>query len=267
MKKVNALVLGLLVLLAFGCGKDEPEPKAQQQKKEVLTHLVRQEGTMRISQTFEYDSFHRPVKALNVVTTPYESYESYVLADYNSAGKIEKLSTYDTNNQMALYNTYHYLGNGQLEGIKYYGKGTSGGPISLQYYTTYTYDSTNFLAKRQFFDNLNALTWYETYRKLPTGEVQKDRYEKYIGTMQLVNTTEYTFDNENGINQLLSVFYDENFISPHNVSTMRVIPYPSNPVKYYYYSYTYNAAGYPTEQVIKNYPNPDLKNTFVYELR
>jgi hypothetical protein len=270
LKKVNALVLGLAVLLAVGCGGDEPEPDPQNNpgnEKEVLTQIIKQQAGQNTKQTFEYNSEYKIAKVVNEFQDATGTFSSYSLIDYNSAGKIKKVTTYDTNNQAYAYKTYDYNNAGQVNSIENYFKDFTSGAIALQQKVTYEYDSIDHLKTQRFFNNQNTLTQYYTFSNLISGSTYKDEYVMVNGNAELRRTLEYTFDNNMGINQLLGVLYDEDLISSHNINTMRIIPHPSNPVKYYYYSYTYNATGYPTEQIIKNYPNQDMKTTFVYELR
>src|SRR5687768_15087339 len=112
LKKVNAIMLSLAVLLAFGCGEDEPEPENinnPTQEKCLITKAYAP-GAGPNSVIFEnfYDSNKRLIRQHNY------SY-SYVLFEYDVTGLVVTRKYYNkADSSLARYDISEYNQNGLL---------------------------------------------------------------------------------------------------------------------------------------------------------
>ncbi len=249
MKKVNALFLGLTILLAAACGKedkpDDPAPDISNPAQPVclLTQLYSQNsnGTRNnISENF-YDSNRRLTR---------QNYYSndYLLYEYDASGLTVTSKTFrKTDSTLTSYAVTEYHASGLLKKRTTYGKTGASTTIAETGSTFYDYNAGGELLKKSLYlpANKNHATWITNYTHLPNGVLKEEVYKNSNNNMVLDYTSIWTFDNKKA--PATSEFYKNGFNKANNVihnvdrfagSTDSIV---------YNYSYQYNAEGYPTQ--------------------
>src|SRR5688572_8159048 len=169
LKKVNALVLGLAVLLAVSCGKEEVADPVSQDPNIVnpeckITEWKQHYDSAALSSIHHYDGQGR---VSEIVTTMGNSIRSHIKFEYNTAGKISKASWLD-NNVVQDYILYDYSADGlRIKESTYY-KSVPTAPFSLFVMFTNEYNGAKKLIKRNRFENYDLTTpitfWTFTYQ-------------------------------------------------------------------------------------------------------
>src|SRR5690349_12142994 len=109
MKKINALILGLIVLLAAGCGPEKSEELAQPQPVSCkLTKVTWDDITPPTPEIMYYDSLGR------FSGNGGGSSGAYSRLKYNAAGKVAEHRVYDRSNRLGYFALFSYDARGLL---------------------------------------------------------------------------------------------------------------------------------------------------------
>lgn len=267
MKKVNALVLGLAVLLAFGCGGDEKkkeDPTPDNQVAVIKTCSIAKYHTFNYNSDYTY-FYNTAGEVINVVRTSPTSWLNYSdSVHYDTKGNISRISRYEAGTgNLSEYTDFHYNTNNNVTERRRFLQTPPGGPIQAGDFTLFSYDGAGRLIKSSDYNTIQPNPFSETdYFYNADGSIRSEKYSVAIDQREV---TEYTFDGNK--NPWSEKKYNPNYW----------VSFKHNPIKiitttYYggvlrstqntHFSYTYNPNGYPTEMIGNN--NPGYKETWTY---
>lgn len=256
LKKVNALVLGLVVLLAFGCGGDEPEPdqKAEEPQAQNYTRCRIETSTIQGQLSkFIYNA------------------QGEVIQITDATGKVTAEITYDSSGLLIEKAGYSYFGSIPTNKTVYeynadslpqkqidYNRISATDPLVESGYHTFTYDAQKNLISRAYYAASNPGVPYSRSDFFFDANGIATRSEHYVRN-SFTNTLELTsagetlrFDNKKFAGQGV-LYFDQFRTSGHNPLESISKQYQNGNLvstTTYTYTYTYNAAGYPTQRVM-----------------
>ena len=245
--KVKVLILGLLVLLAFGCGKDDDEVVAVPTCK--TTQYVNNGNIYELV----YDGQDRLVQ----VNTRYfmnPQMQPYIAISYNAAGRISEVKSFKGDGvSVAATEVFDYNANGLLNKITLTYAGQS--PYTRK---TFEYNAAGQLVKESDH-NLTEVFLYTTFTYLPGNKVKEERYcspGNGTNSYSLCTVMEWTFGTVKNpmsgfgyINESLSFTALRSAFLPESYKVARAITngVPSGE-DVTVLNYTFNPEGYPLTQ-------------------
>ena len=244
LKKVNALILSVAVLLAVGCGKEDDSDKVQPAPegnfKSCRIKTSKQDTT---TTNYFYDSQGRMIQ-----TQSGGGYSEKFI--YNSLGKVSTYinmrSAIDTNQ----VRVYEYDPDSLLIKItSRSGVHPTWGNYEITYVTTLVYNSQKQVIT-MFTDLKNGPDIKRSYTYLPNNKLKIESFEQGNQNAWILNAeTEMTFDNKKrpwDKNDVYSSVVDHNEVATtskfYNNGTLA---YSHSRIT----THTYNSAGYPTESI------------------
>jgi hypothetical protein len=265
LKKVNGLVLCLAVLLAVGCGGDDPEPVPENNQLTPKCQILQDSipGTPGYNSTYFYDT---QGKLILLKRTGGGNSWRHEIPEYDNAGKRIRSKIYDVYNKfngidstLIFYNEYQYNLNGQISRITLFWPCPPICPVGTFTETNhkdFTYDDTGKLIEIAFY--------YFQQPAFPTG-IQKYTYHSgnmieerqfgnpdSVGNLQLTGFVEYSYDNmknpRTGLKNHLDdeLFNANNLVyDEHNVISRKYYDKDHTLKQVFTYMYQYNAEGYP----------------------
>jgi hypothetical protein len=263
MKKVNALVLGLAVLLAIRCGKqnkqDDPDPINSQRQQCIITSIVETRFNSPNTTAFYYNP-QRVLMGYNNGDR-YSSTKDSVSLLYDSAGELDKVIEYE-NGIVKGYITYDFNSAGLLNKASTFHGTFGSGTAALVMYNTFEYNSANKLIKINSFNGQHQAFVYSKYIYPSATSVRNEIYQiANNDTLPLGQIREYTFDNNKSFQNLLGPAYRVGQISENNPLTLK-ITYPGIDTANYSYSYTFNSYGFPISETA--YFNGNQSSNTIY---
>jgi hypothetical protein len=160
----------------------------------------------------------RAVK-ISTYQTPGQVLNAYSTLEYDSSGKLTKISDYDASDNLKQYYTYGYNSSNLLSASTFY---DSNGNITE--YSLYTYDSSQKLTTKTWYDSSGTQTGYESYDYDSSGRPIKDT--SYSGTPATIS------------------YWDIISYGTNNKVSDRTTYYPGAPTTpEWVMSYTYNSSG------------------------
>ena len=263
-RKINALVLGLVIFLMASCGKDDPAPNLN--PEEGIACAVSQDSVVGgYSNKYFYNEQGQVTRIeRNQYFEPkFETFE------YDAGGKLILNKFYSHNNDLLYqYDEFQYNSNGQVVRINQF-TGNPGGALQADGYTTLAYDVNGKLAERkQFYPALMASPQTKSvFAYQPDGSIVEKYYNDFLtdGNLSLVYIWEYRFDDKNspylvmpdGLNNYDSVVslvaFRQRSLFPNNVLSFKEYDPTHTQVKFETnISYQYNATGYPVKATYKH---------------
>jgi hypothetical protein len=240
LRKVNALVLGLAVLLVVSCGEDEktdPAPAPTPRTCKV---------TQLNGSDFIYDNTGKLVR-INWVGIKHHQ-EIF----YNAAGNISEIKDFDNSNVYISRQVYNYNAFNLPERIYSYFLNTSGLPSELNV-SYFQYNAAKQLVKTIYYKTPNyplpdtVTENYSLFTHLSGNHVVEKYYAKdWNGILGLATTREMNYDNMKNPYHLIGYLDTRSLISPHNLTSTT---YPGS-TDTYTITYSYNTDGYPTQQTV-----------------
>ncbi len=267
LKKVNALVLGLAVLLVVSCGKNDPEPVDPADNTNSRFSLI--SYSFFEGQDFVAEYMYNPKK--QIARIDYRAGNAvlyYETIDYNANGQAIRK---DIHAQFDHYLTYEYYPDGSLSKIRNFLSTSATQPASLTDIREFTYYNDKRLKQEKTFfgqDLTAPVSFTElTYPTDSTAVLKThDPNTGDPALNYLLHTREVKFDKQNNPAQLLGVIDntgDFNLGFKHNITYSKQT-FANNTVgTIYTRRYTYNAEGYPVS-VTHQGPNATTTETFVY---
>ncbi|MFC5271114.1 hypothetical protein [Adhaeribacter terreus] len=259
MKKVNVLILGLAVLLAFGCSgdekKDDPIPEDQVQKNCLLTKIVSPETT--------YDLIYNSAgKVIRINDTRQDStISSHMEITYNAGGNIAEIKHFNNKNATYLQEIFSY--NSQnlpdtIYSIYSFQTGT---------FNTYEYNAAGQLTKWSNFSGSKVTPSHYTEVTYPAPNQTKEMLYSYdaLGNVLLNSTYEKQYDNKKSPHAPFDAVFKP-IISSNNLLSFKITNHSQGTTLIYTYTYIYNAADYPIQQAVtySHVPLPPAVSTFTY---
>ncbi|KAA9340214.1 hypothetical protein [Adhaeribacter soli] len=255
LKKVNALVLGLAVLLAVGCGKDDPEPQPDSQTptpkscrlvKYVFPGYGSNDG---IVEKYVYDNSGKVIQK-NIARSDSSKYIEDIV--YSANGNVKEIILSSGNRSVK--SSYHYNGANLIDKILFYDQ-DAGGNYYLQSIYQLQYDIIGRLIKHSNFGPQDTVSGgYIDYFYPAANQMKIMVYNKnQAGNLGLHYITFWEYDShKNPViidgNFIGSGLYKSNFI-PQNIikstTTEVASGYTGEP---FFYNTIYNPAGYPIER-------------------
>ena len=252
MKKVNALVLGLAVLLAFGCDggekKEDPTPVNQVQKDCLITKEIYNEDTAE----YTYNSAGQFVSVYSTLN----SVKKYRLNEilYNADGNIfEKRSFQPNSNSHDQKFVFSYNADKLPASITY--SMLQNNVWKDMSFTYFKYNAAKQLIKKSYYTSYDtAAIFYALYSYLAPNHIiqtcyQKDNTDNY----PLTYTYDLYYDNKQfyrlslGYYALTHSTFEEGLVSKHNLATVTTTDHLHGTTSTYNYGYTYNNHDYPVE--------------------
>ncbi|MFC5271115.1 hypothetical protein [Adhaeribacter terreus] len=260
MKKVNALVLGLAVLLAFGCGGDEPEPVNPDSNnnpdnsntvKCLITRRIHDSPTVYTT-TYELNAQNKVLKSTSYTNGSYR-YES--VYEYDNLGRKIKAERKD-GNFIIEYFTFEYNAAGQLEKRTNFYRGSSTSPLTLNGWYFYEYDTSNRLIKWSDFasGSPNAPMAFRNYAYPAANKITEALYIIKSGTPTWQDSIEYILDGHKRPLTTGSSLDKMELLTNQNILSEKQT-YDNGPgttINIENYTYQYNADGFPT-QVMRSF--------------
>ena len=259
MKKVNALVLGLAVLLAFGCEKDEkkedPTPEGQTPKSCQLTKIVSPETTS----DFIYNNAGKIIR-INEIQQD-STNNSHLEITYNAAGNIAEVKHFNNKSTPYLHETYSYNAQNLPDTIYSMVSSQAGT------YKTYEYNAAGQLIKWSYFVRSQTIPSNYTEITYPAANQTKEIiYSRdALGNVVLNTTYENQYDNKKVPNALFNALFKP-AISSNNLLSSKITNHQQGTTLIYTYSYTYNAADYPMQQSVtySQFSLPPAVSSYTY---
>ena len=265
LKKVNALVLGLAVLLALGCGKDykqdEPSPENMALKDCLLTKSTDAGGE---ANEYIYNSAGK-VESINYISS--STGQKFRISEqiYNSDGNISEYKFYQWNNVNDQKHIYTYNADKLLASRTF---------VQLQnnIWTEkkadqYRYNAARQLIKKSYHSSLPDTTtdYYSLYSYPATDQVVEKFYLKDVaGNFKLRFTFHYKYDDKSFYATSLGYSDWNPQLSKHNVISEATIDHFAGTTTTETYAYTYNADGYPVQYFNTTSGQPILHRNYEY---
>ena len=244
LKKVNAWILGLAVLLTVSCKKDDPLPNHNVTNTTIESNckLLFIGGI----DTLYGDRYNYDINGKLIGINKYQRFETL---DYDGLDRIIRNNLYSLDSVLSGYFTYHYNGNGQLIKLKSFLL-RSPGTLVEEDNITFVYNPNGELIERNHFSSpQSALPFYSLkYLRKPNGDVEIKFYldANVSGNPQLDRIENYSFDNKKGFYSGISNIINYNFLpTEHNVVAIKVYDKSYNLYSESTFSYNYNQEGYP----------------------
>lgn len=274
LKKVNALVLGLAVLLAFACEKNnnpEVTPNVsnnQNAPKCVATSWQAVATNPAISGQYEYDNQSRIIKA-KYYTDIYWTYQLEI--QYNNAGAIQEIIGRNVATNAVLERIiYDYNPGGQLIKRTYYTTNFAG-QYGLTNWNTYEYNAANKLNKINHYQpaDPNVAVAFSTITYPGPDQVTMEIYSFTNSSPFLGHRYENTYDSRKKPQPFVGIRPTDDFdlLSEGNLTIEKHTTYSGSDsttvIKNF--TYQYNENGFPTEKNISwNGNAPALTEIFNY---
>jgi hypothetical protein len=243
MKKVNAFVLGLAVLLTVGCGgndeeKNDPTPADPLQKECFITKEVRQDYTI----DYIYNA-GKLIRANFIKPDPVDSW--YIELTYNASGKIADMKYFDSKNVQDMQFAYTYNADNLPDTV------FTAFSSQMSGYTKYEYNSAKKLVKRSAFNTGQPIPFNYTDISYPAVDQSKEMlYTRDAGGNMVLHTTQLIqYDNKKHPHSQLGVFDETLLASPNNILSVSTTFHTLGTNTSSSLSYTYNAEGYPTQLI------------------
>ena len=244
LKKVNAIIFGLAVLLAFGCGsennQDDPQPENISTTKRCLLNNITSGGLA--GSQHHYDANGRLIRIGDVTG-------QRNLINYDATGLIVTAKFYQyylQDTSLTSYRVLEYFPNGLLKKTTDFRRVTSGAPLTESGSMTQNFNAAGQLLKRSYYSATNKV-WpyhYSDYTHLPDWVVKEEHYQNTNNIPVLDFTSYYTFDNKK-LPFTLSDFHKDGWGYGNVLQNTDVDKY--NDTTIYSWSYQYNTKDYPTE--------------------
>ncbi|MBK0403206.1 hypothetical protein I5M27_09430 [Adhaeribacter sp. BT258] len=264
MKKVNGLILGLAVLLAFGCGGDEkkkedPTPETLPQKNCRVIEQVNANGSKN---TFVYNSDGKISRINYLLPAPNTSY--HVEISYNTAGNIAEEKTIKDKNEYESGNLYSYNADNLPDKIKNY-LVMNGDPV-VNGFREYKYNASKQVIKINYFSVPDTvLNFYKVYSySSPNLVVEKQYQRDASGSFYLAQTVTTQYDNNKHPYLALGYYYYPRLVSANNV-LKKNFEYRTGTMSEVAFTYVYNSQGYPVQQTTVENRSSGSTNTWTYD--
>src|SRR5687767_12981275 len=160
MKKVNALVLGLAVLLAFGCGNDDPEPPSQ-----GLCQLLNSTDD-GLTAEYIYNIDNQVIRINRNWANPLSKFHEEIT--YNSNGNLSEIKGFDNNDIQRVTWAFIYNANNLPDTVYILENSTK------IRYIKYEYNSEKKLIKRGEYDPFSHTMYQLKEISYPTDEQTKE---------------------------------------------------------------------------------------------
>jgi hypothetical protein len=260
-KKVNALVLGLAVLLAIGCGSEVPEPEKESQER---TCKVTKSTYDQFTNKYHYNAAGKVSRVDIINPDPADNTHEEFL--YDAAGNLKEIIIFGVNNVKSMQERYTYNQDNLPDTIYYLHQG-SGGTSAADGYMLHQYNSAKQLLKTSYFPDRQATvpnnTADFTY-PAPGQAIEKQYIKNAAGILQLEYTAHYQFDDKPNpladlahLNQLFMVM-------PHNLTAFQITYHTSGFSSSQTTAYSYNAEGYPVSYTISSPDFPSVSGSYEY---
>ncbi|MBK0403207.1 hypothetical protein I5M27_09435 [Adhaeribacter sp. BT258] len=250
LKKVNASVLGLVVLLAFGCGGDEPEPDNTQNPDEQIFKSCRVKkmtynGSTEFNHTYNSQGH---LVATYVAGSLTETYE------YNNLGKVSRHIILRSGTDTSAINTFKYNADSLVTKVisKYRLNPTDSFSISNILNIVYDSQKRRIRDSTQTFGQVNAYDTKSNYTYLTGNKVRITGfiYNTQTNSWDLSSENETTYDNQKRPNYNYNGIFGD--VLNHNVVSIARTEYSAGVVtsaSINTMTHTYNASGYPIESI------------------
>ncbi len=268
MKKLNAAVLSLALLLAVSCGKEtkhedpapevitqQPQPQVQNPVQKTC-RLVGQSQGSYINYVNDASGKVIRINASSPFPPDYGFYQELI---YNADGNIEEVKSYTGNNVLTGYHTYTYNANRLPETVSNYEVFTNG--TIYRGYTQFEYNAGMQLIKKSMFGpGQTVSSSYSLYTyPAPDQSKEEDYYADASGNIRLVTTTIMHYDNKRSPYTLLNFMNERMLVSKHNDIATFQTNHNNNTTNNYTSTYEYNEEDYPVKRTIttqgSNFPS------------
>ena len=264
LKKVNALVLGLVVLLTFGCGGDEPEPdKDEPSSQENFKYCKLKTTEYGTSQNnFIYNSQGK----IDQIVNNRGDIEKY---EYNALGKVSGIYVLRSGGDTIMVTTYEYNADSLVSKYISKGRNNTSQPLKIFLIHSFLYDPQKKVISK-FEHNIfqPSLIWAKhDYIYMSNNNLQIKTYglDQVSNSWEFRSETECAFDNHKvprGENYIFLSTFPHNIISTTWTNFTNGVPGPTTSETI---SYTYNAAGYPTESISTRPGDSHVVTKYTYD--
>ena len=268
------------MLLATGCGKDDPEPDSSANPPAAAARncqLIRASSHVYgYEYEYEYNAAGQITKA--ILTSPLTYLSNYDVVEYNSFGFLSKVTKYKPNNVFLEYRIYEYTPDSLVKKDTKYTRtnpadSTYIGPFS---FNEYSYDASKRLTKITYYSSDQPATprGSTSYTYRPDGSILEEQSGNTLNS--LATTTEYWFTNSKAPVQKVAYFdLWETLKAPSAGIIFNKVPATIRQTNYdnngnvssqytFNYTYTHNADGYPLQQAMGNPGQQPQINTWTY---
>ncbi len=252
-KKVKVVVLGLVVLLAIGCGKEDDtvkvkEPEVVSPKCQLTEWQIHDGGGSIYKFAYNYDGQGNLIKKdefwINA-SLGTNALRGHIDFEYNADNQVSKMSWFFYNDLWEYY-TYQYNAAGKVERQNNFTNRTASGPVLANWYI-YDYDANQKLIKQSLFgagSTTPSQYWEFTYPA--ANKVISKWFEVPPSGPKLSGTEEYTFDNQPRAPRFGKMLQLEDMLSEHNL-VLKTANYGSQ-TNTWNYLYRYNSDGFPVSK-------------------
>ena len=256
MKKVNALVLGLVMLLAFGCGGDEPVPEIEPNPAPIEKRCYfMQDSSSDGGNTNKYYQ-DATGKVIRIERKNYSQGQFYETLEYDNFGLLRRCNRYSPDSILVSYTNYLIDGNKNILQYNEYSRSTIGGPFTITGKAILSYDSTGAISSRALLPSANATvpTKLYQYAHLPSGVMIENVAGNFnaSGFGQLEEIREYRFDNKKNPYAALPHAMSLNIFTDHNIVSVKYFDASYNFLRESILTYQYNTEGYPVKAMYGN---------------
>jgi hypothetical protein len=237
------LILGLAVLLAFGCGGDEkkedPVPEGPIQKRCLITKQVGSDVTV----DFIYNNAGKLIRA-NLMYPNNPANNWYQEISYNTSGNVSDIKSFENNNVEFQREVYTYNSANLPDTIFLVVNSQTAG------YTKYEYDSAKKLIKR--IVGGTTVNNYKEYTYPAPGQVKEILHTRSNGNLVLNTTTVNQYDNKRNPYSQLGFYSEMLLISPNNLISSTTTDHIQGTTRSFSNSLIYNAEDYPTQIIAQS---------------
>jgi YD repeat-containing protein len=268
LKKVNAIVLGLAILLAVGCGKEKDVPTPGMANLAGLPCRMLQDSSTDGTVVNNY--FYNEEGKLLRINRNHYGQPLFETLKYDNAGKLIQSNVYYQDSTLQQYYTHHYNASGQLIRQDWF-LAAAGGTSIPNGTMTFTYDANGNITERSTLATNQSVDHKYVYTHRPDGSILEKEYNAFLtsGVLQFCGITEYKFDTKQNAYPWFGTGQHIHIVTPHNVVSMKQYDTTyTRPKVEYLISYQYNAQDYPVSWVSTNvYENRVYTGTYDYNCR
>lgn len=260
MKKIHALIVGLIFLLAAGCSKEkDPQPEANTPANSTTAPACRitswhwlNDPSQNYSSQFEYDSQQRLTRVNVYKETSLNFVRNF---SYNAAGAISEITvSHAATNAVMERMVYAYNAAGQLSKRTYYADNFAG-QFLLQRWDVYKYNAANKLAEiySHYPPLPDSVSGYSVVTYPAPNQVTLQNYAIVNGRTVKGYRVENTYDNQPNPSPYRFIFYTDNLelLSQNNLLLTKETTFTNggsdSATNITALTYQYDANGLPTE--------------------
>ncbi len=281
LKKLNAVLAGLLVLLAFGCGgtEEDPTPDPVSVPAATARHCRVTESSSHVygyEYAYTYNAAGQVIKAVR--TSPLTYLSNYDLVEYNTLGLVDKITRKKADHTLSEYRIYEYTPDLLVQKETKYAlanpaDSTSAAPFT---FNEYTYDAQRRLTRITYFAANQPATpsGFTAFTFRPDGSLLEEQYNNDLITVSV--SREYQFTNSKAPAEKVAYFDLWDSLQPPSAGILfNKVPASITQTHYnstgtvvqqntFQYNYTFNADGYPLVQSMGTPGQQPLINSWTY---